>query len=339
MRGFIKLHRQLIEWEWYQDMNVKATFLHLILTVNFKDKRWKGILIKRGQILTSLQHLANDIGISVQKLRTALLKLEDTNEITRESTSLYTLITLCNFDSYQDKDLIHQQASNKPSTSEQQASNKPSTSEQQLLKNVKNVKKDKNVKNKFPYIANFQKIKKGELLRVTQLDKNFDLNMFPDEWTEHFQNEILKFWRYMESKKSDRWGVIGTISSQLSAIKSYLNDFSELEIIKSFKDTVSKSNVSWNPAWTLKRLGEKSEKDSEPKKFPYPLPKFLDAEDRQSYFYVRYNSYKPHLDIQKVNTIYKKRALYEKDAEGLCFELELKFPKLAEMQIQYNRLT
>jgi len=253
MRGFVKLHRQLIEWEWYHDMNVKATFLHLLLTVNFKDKRWKGILIKRGQILTSLQHLADAIGISVQKLRTALLKLEDTNEITREATSLFTMITVCNFDSYQDKDLMQQQADNKPSTSEQQADNKPSTSEQQLLENVKNEEKDNNEEKKYPYIEIFQKIKNGELIRVTQLDKNFHFGLFPDDWSENFQNEILSFWRYMESKKSDRWGVIGTISSQLSAIKSYLQDYTENEIISAFGETISKGNVSWNPLWTKNR--------------------------------------------------------------------------------------
>lgn len=209
--------------------------------------------------------------------------------------------------------------------------------------NYSNIKEFSNKLNnisesKYPYIANFQKIKSGELIRATQLDKNFDFSLFPFEWSENFKNEILKFWRYMESKKSDRWGVIGTISSQLSVIKSYLNDFSELEIIKAFNETVSKSNVSWNPSWTLKRAGVKSLKDSAPKKFTYPLPTFLDAEDRQSYFYLRYDSYKQHLDIQKVNTVYKQRALYDKDAEGLCFELELQIPKLTEIQVNYNRL-
>ena len=71
------------------------------------------------------------------------------------------------------------------------------------------------------------------------------------------------------------------------------------------------------------------------KQFPYDLPEFRDAEDRQSYFYARYDAYKPFLDERKKNTVYKKRALYEKDAEGLCFELELENPKLLEIDFKY----
>ena len=40
--GFIKIHRSLLEWEWYQDTNTKTVFIHLLLTANYKDKNWKG---------------------------------------------------------------------------------------------------------------------------------------------------------------------------------------------------------------------------------------------------------------------------------------------------------
>lgn len=47
MEGWIKLYRKFLNWEWYKDNNVKIIFLHLLLTANHKDKKWKGKTIKK----------------------------------------------------------------------------------------------------------------------------------------------------------------------------------------------------------------------------------------------------------------------------------------------------
>ena len=76
MEGWIKIHRQILNWEWYKDINVKILFIHLLLTANHQEKNWKGQLVKRGQKLTSLQHLANETGLTLQQTRTSLIKLK-----------------------------------------------------------------------------------------------------------------------------------------------------------------------------------------------------------------------------------------------------------------------
>lgn len=104
MEGWIKLHRKMINWEWYNDINVKVVFLHLLLTANHEDKKWQGIEIKRGQKITSLEHLSKETNLSVMQIRTALNKLKSTNEISVKSTNKYTLINIIKYNDYQIKE-------------------------------------------------------------------------------------------------------------------------------------------------------------------------------------------------------------------------------------------
>lgn len=99
--GFILLHRKILEWEWYEDVNTSRLFIHLLLTANHKDKKWQGVDIKRGQKVTSLRHLADETGISVMQVRVALDRLKLTHEITHQTTSKYSVITINNYDEYQ----------------------------------------------------------------------------------------------------------------------------------------------------------------------------------------------------------------------------------------------
>lgn len=103
MNGFIKLHRQMVEWEWYTDIPTKTLFLHLLLMANYEDNKWRGKVVKRGQRITSIPKLAEETGLSERQVRTALEKLEATGELTRQATNRYTLITIENYAKYQDK--------------------------------------------------------------------------------------------------------------------------------------------------------------------------------------------------------------------------------------------
>jgi hypothetical protein len=99
--GWIKLHRQILEWEWYSDNNCFRLFLHLLLKANHKEKRFKGIELKVGSIVTSRDLLARETGLSSQQIRTALNKLISTNEITSETSSQGTIIQIVNYEKYQ----------------------------------------------------------------------------------------------------------------------------------------------------------------------------------------------------------------------------------------------
>lgn len=129
--GFIVLHRKMTKWEWYKEEHTKTLFLHLLLIANFKETRFYGKKVRRGQILTSLPSLAAETGLSIQNVRTAIKHLISTGEITDVSTRKYRLITVVKYDEYQTLTV-------KP-TDDQQTSNRQLTDDQQYHNNDNNV--------------------------------------------------------------------------------------------------------------------------------------------------------------------------------------------------------
>ena len=126
--GYIKLHRKILDWQWYTDIPTHILFEHLLLTANWQDKKWRNIVVKRGQRVTSLQHLADETGLSIQQVRTALDKLKSSKEITQSATKKYTLVTIENYDLYQLEEdeatqlaTINQQTNNKQITTNEES--------------------------------------------------------------------------------------------------------------------------------------------------------------------------------------------------------------------------
>ncbi len=99
--GYIKLYRSLLNWEWYDDINTKTVFLHLLLTVSIADDQWHGITIPRGSRVSSYAILASETKLSIDKVRTAIKHLETTGEITRCKHPKYTVFTVNNYDKFQ----------------------------------------------------------------------------------------------------------------------------------------------------------------------------------------------------------------------------------------------
>ena len=102
--GFILLYRQITEWEWYQNPNTFRVFLHCLLMANFTDGRFEGKEIKRGQFVTSLPSLSDQTSLSIRQVRVALDHLIMTGELTSKAYSKFRVITVVNYDKYQNND-------------------------------------------------------------------------------------------------------------------------------------------------------------------------------------------------------------------------------------------
>jgi hypothetical protein len=150
MEGWIKLHRRLLNWEWFTTPNMTQLFIYLLLTATHKDGKFKGYNIKRGQTVVGLTSLNKKTGISVRSLRTCINRLKSTGEITVQATNKFSIITICNYDSYNDN------KNGSDRVSDMQADNQP-TGNRQATDNIQEYKEDKKVEE--------ERNKKAEILK------------------------------------------------------------------------------------------------------------------------------------------------------------------------------
>ena len=119
--GWVKIHRNIMKWEWYSDHNTTRLFLHLLFKANHSDNEWKGIKIKAGSLVTGRKVLASETGLSEQQIRSSLTKLKSTQEVTIKPTNKFSIITLCNWGYYQtDEEKVTNKTANEQPTNNQQ---------------------------------------------------------------------------------------------------------------------------------------------------------------------------------------------------------------------------
>lgn len=106
MSGWLKLHRQLKDWEWYDDINTSRLFIHCLIRANFKDTKWKGQAVLKGSFITSLDTLKQETSLTISQLRTAFRKLESTGEIEMRSQARSRTVTVVKYDMYQSGDKL-----------------------------------------------------------------------------------------------------------------------------------------------------------------------------------------------------------------------------------------
>lgn len=101
MEGWISLHRKFLSWEWFDKPEMVQLFIWLLLNANYTDKKWQGQVIKRGQILTTTPKIMEALRLSERQTRTCIGRLKSTGEVSVKTTNRFTIITICNYDRYQ----------------------------------------------------------------------------------------------------------------------------------------------------------------------------------------------------------------------------------------------
>lgn len=153
MDGWLKLYRSILDSAVFQDAEVLKVWIWLLCNVAFEQHDTicygKVIHLKPGQIATGRKKIAQCTDLNENKVYRALTALKSLGNIEIKSTNKYSIITVVNWDKYQDEN-------GKRTSSEQQTNSKTTTEEQQdnskrtQHKNGKNGKKEKNI-----YICSF----------------------------------------------------------------------------------------------------------------------------------------------------------------------------------------
>ena len=215
MEGWITLHRKFLTWEWFDKPEMVQLFIWLLLNANYTDKKWQGQVIKRGQILTTTPKIMEALRLTEQQTRTCIGRLKSTGEITCKSTNKYTIITICNYDRYQDDNFAsngqNNGQTNTPATDKQRTNNG-------LYNDILNVSKQINNNNN----NNNNNISVCVNSAHTREDKERD-SIFQIFFFKNFVNpayEVERFYNHYEAQGWER-GNGQKIRNRIAAAKAW----------------------------------------------------------------------------------------------------------------------
>jgi len=146
--GYVMLHRSILQWRWYTNPNTRIVFEHLILTANWEDTVWQNMTIKRGQRVCKLETLADETGLSLKCVRTALVHLKSTNEVASQKANCSgkqcSVFTVINYDKYQSfsNDWASEWADKGQTKGRQTADNRQQINKNNNINNNNNAKKE-----------------------------------------------------------------------------------------------------------------------------------------------------------------------------------------------------
>ena len=109
MEGWIRIHRKLQESQiWCHDepFDMRSAWIDLLLMANHADREtifdYTPVMVRRGQLITSVRKLSLRWGWSKNKTLKYLRLLENASMIERDSNARRTLLTIVNYGIYQD---------------------------------------------------------------------------------------------------------------------------------------------------------------------------------------------------------------------------------------------
>lgn len=149
--GWIKLHRKLLGNDMFRALKPcqRDVMIICLLLANHQKKKWewKGEIFEcqPGQFVTSLESLQKFCGrgTTIRNIRTAIAKLEKFEFLTNESTKTGRLITINNWNTYQNCSQEIDKGFDKEPTKQGQRSDKQAANNKNDIRMIKNEKNQK----------------------------------------------------------------------------------------------------------------------------------------------------------------------------------------------------
>ena len=105
-KGWIKLYSEFKNWKWYHKQNTKDLFIHCLLSANWKKGKFEDVDVERGSFITTYSKLSEELNLSIQNIRTSISHLKSTGELTITKHSKFLVITVNNYNKYQQTNTI-----------------------------------------------------------------------------------------------------------------------------------------------------------------------------------------------------------------------------------------
>ena len=134
--GWIKLHRSLRDWQYYSDKNATRLLIHLLISVNHEDKKWRGFTIKAGSMVFSWDTLSASVGLTVKQTRVAMSKLENSSEVARNRVGKGQVVSLVKWEELQYEG--NNMADNLAGKGQEKGRKRATTKESKEIKETKN---------------------------------------------------------------------------------------------------------------------------------------------------------------------------------------------------------
>lgn len=100
--SWIKLHRSIVDTAFWPDDWLVRLWIWCLVKAKFDDSKWKHIHLKRGEFVTGRHSAAEELGVSPSKWMRGIHKLSEYGCIEYKPDSKWTVISICNYSTYQD---------------------------------------------------------------------------------------------------------------------------------------------------------------------------------------------------------------------------------------------
>ena len=146
---WIKLHRKLLKSAVFQDADTLKVWIWILCNANWEERQLlNGTVLRPGELLIGQDKLAKELKLTRSKIRTILSRLEKLENLTSNSTSDGTYLSVCNWETYQHRDDSKSPA--KSPTPDQPLANQSPTDRQPIA-------------NASPQNKNYKKVRSKEL--------------------------------------------------------------------------------------------------------------------------------------------------------------------------------
>jgi hypothetical protein len=143
-RGYVKLWRKSLDTEMLKNHKLWAFWCYCLMKATHKKKKvtigYQEVTLEPGQFIFGREKASHETGLAIKSVRTCVENLKKQKKLAIKSTNKYSIITIINWDTYQQDG-----GGSGQQNGQQLANNWPTTGQQ--LATYKNVKNVKNVKN------------------------------------------------------------------------------------------------------------------------------------------------------------------------------------------------